>query len=102
MKLVGTDEHFTKGKHFFKKVDTPQVGDVGLWSNGKTGKDAEGHMAIFDANSGFIDPPENILPGDLWSASHPGGRAFGPAKISFYNNKNNYGTVTWYRYWKAI
>ena len=100
--VVGTDANFVKGKHYFKKVYTPQVGDVGLWSNGKKKEEARGHMAIFDANAGFTDSPKNKQPGNLWSASSPtSDRDFGPAKISFYDNKNNYGTVTWYRYWKA-
>jgi cell wall-associated NlpC family hydrolase len=97
--LVGTDSHFIKGKHFFKKVDSPQVGDVGLWSNGKLGKNASGHMAIYDANVGKT--PKGLV-GNLWSASNPtSSRKYGSARIDFFDHKSGYGTVTWYRYWKA-
>ena len=87
--LVGTDANFIKGKHFFKKVDTPQVGDIGWWN---------GHMAIYDPNAGKT---EKGLVGNLWSASHPDGRDFGSARVDFYDNKHDHGTVNWYRYWKA-
>ena len=30
-KLVGTDENFIQGKHFFKEVFVPQAGDIGWW-----------------------------------------------------------------------
>jgi cell wall-associated NlpC family hydrolase len=96
--LVGTDSHFIKDKHFFKKVDSPQVGDVGLWSNGKLGKDASGHLAIYDASAGKT---KKGLDGNLLSATHPGGGNFAPARIDFFDHKSGYGTVTWYRYWKA-
>jgi RHS repeat-associated protein len=60
----------------------PQVGDVGLLN---------GHMFIYDPNAGDDR--------DLWSASHPGGRPFGPASTDWdgYN-----GDVQWYRYREHI
>jgi hypothetical protein len=98
--LVGTDSHFIKDKHFFKKVDSPQVGDVGLWSNGKLGKDASGHVAIYVPNAGLCGK-EGKTAGNLLSATHPGGRKFRPEHVSFFDGHDGYGTVTWYRYWKA-
>jgi len=55
----------------------PQVGDVGLYM---------GHMVIYDPNAGVNR--------DVWSASHPGGRPFGPASSTWYP-----GPVQWYRYY---
>ena len=96
---VGTDAKFTKGTHFFKKVDAPQVGDIGWWTNGKKDEDAGGHMVIFDPKVGKTD---RGVVGNLWSASNSTSpRNFGAAHDSFYNGKHGYGTVTWYRYWRA-
>ena len=86
--LVGADANFVKGKHFFKKVDTPQVGDIGWW---------DGHMVIYDSKAGPTVANKKI-DGDVWSASKPGGNDFGSARTSFYTKK--YGAVTWHRYWK--
>lgn len=47
-KLVGSEENFVKGTHFFKQVSLPQVEDIGWWHNGKTGDKAAGHMVIYD------------------------------------------------------
>lgn len=96
--IVGTDSNFLKGKHYFKKVGAPQVGDVGVWSNGKSGNDARGHMAIYDTGAGKT---KKGLVGNLWSATHPGGDKFGPSRIDFFDHMSGYGSVTWYRYWKA-
>jgi hypothetical protein len=52
--------------------------DVGLYP---------GHMVIYDPNAG---PNRNV-----WSASHPGGRVFGPGNSSWYLNL---GPVQWFRY----
>jgi cell wall-associated NlpC family hydrolase len=65
----------------------PQVGDVAWWN---------GHMAIYDPNAGVVDKQV----AKLWSASHPGGRDFGPTPIEWFTKK--YGPVTWYRYDKPI
>ena len=92
--LVGIDADFVKGRHFFKKVTMPQVGDIGWWN---------GHVAIYDNNVGKTDKG---LDGNLWSARNPE-QPFGPARINWYDNYvdkktgKNYGTVKWYRYWKA-
>ena len=61
----------------------PQVGDIAWW---------DGHMAIYDPNAGMVFREV----AHLWSASHPGGRKFGPAAIQWYSKK--YGPVKWYRY----
>ena len=92
--LVGSDADFVKGKHFFKKVLTPQVGDIGWWN---------GHMAIYDNNAGKTVPEG--AEGNLWSARTTGFN-FGPARINWYDNYvdktgKNYGIVKWYRYWSA-
>ena len=84
--MVGTNAKFVKGKHFFKQVATPQVGDIGWWN---------GHMAIYDLNAGKTKPEE--LDGNLWSARNTN-RPFGAARIDWYVNR--YGAVKWYRYWK--
>lgn len=81
--LVGTDSNFVKGKHYFKKVAAPQVGDVGVWSNGKSGSDARGHIAIYDAGAGKTQKKQD---GNLWSATRPGGSEFGPARIDFFDH----------------
>lgn len=88
-KMAGTETNFVKGQHFFKKVLVPQPGDIGWW---------EGHMAIYDVNAGKTEKGQVA---NLWSASQPGGRDFGPAHTNFYDNKHGAGAVTWYRYWKA-
>ena len=88
-KLVGTDKNFVQGKHFFKKVTMPQAGDIGLW---------KGHMAIYDNNVGKTEKGQD---GNLWSASRTGGRDFGPARVDFYDGKDGFGKVVWYRYWMA-
>jgi len=67
---------------YFTPVSAPQVGDVGLYP---------GHMAIYDPNAS-----KGM---DVWSASRPGGRAFGPRKSSWYLKL---GPVQWYRYNKPI
>lgn len=92
--LVGTDADFVKGKHFFKQVALPQVGDIGWWN---------GHMAIYDNNAGVTDKGTE---GNLWSARDIGYK-FGPARINWFDNYvvkktgKNYGIVKWYRYWSA-
>ena len=63
--------------------NVPQVGDVAWWN---------GHMAIYDPKVGKVG--REI--GSLWSASHPGGRKFGPAVVKWYSDE--YGPVKWYRY----
>ena len=94
--VVGTDANFVKGTHFFKKVDTPQVGDVGWWN---------GHMAIYDLNAGKT-VTKTPLDGNQWSARTTG-QNFGPTRRNWYDNHvdektdKHYGTVKWYRYWKA-
>ena len=88
--LVGTDEKFVKGGHFFKRVSMPQAGDIGWW---------QGHLAIYDKDVGKTDKGQD---GNVWSASSPTSpRKFGPGRIDWYDNKNGAGAVTWYRYWKA-
>ena len=68
--------------YFTPVVGDPQVGDVGVLN---------GHMFIYDPNAA-----ENR---DLWAASHPGGRDFGPSSTDWegYN-----GDVQWYRYREPI
>ena len=87
--LVGTDQNFIKGKHFFKEVSSPQTGDVGWW---------KGHMAIYDKDAGTT--PRGQV-GHLWSASNPKGSGFGVARTDFYDFKDGKGQIIWYRYWKA-
>lgn len=101
-KLVGSDKNFVEGKHFFKKVFAPQVGDVGWWHNGKIGEGAAGHMAIYDISAGKTEPHK--VDGNLWSATNRKSEyGFGPAHTNFFDNdqKYGYGIVTWYRYWIA-
>ncbi len=93
-KLVGTDADFIKGKHFFKRVSFPQVGDIGWWHNGKTG-----HMAIYDPNSGMCGKEKNIA-GNVWSASNSKGPPFGAAHSSWYDKEYNMPTQ-WHRYWES-
>ena len=100
--LAGADKNFVKGKHFFKKAANPQVGDIGWWHNGKSGKEAAGHMAIYDNNAGKTKP--NGVVGNVWSATNRSSEyGFGPAHTKFFDNdkKHGYGTVVWYRYWIA-
>lgn len=52
-----------------------EVGDVGVYP---------GHVVIYGGNTGTGK--------DVWSASHTGGPAFGPANSAWY------GTPVWYRY----
>ena len=84
-----------------KKVDTPQVGDIGRWTNGLP-KDKElGHMAIFDPKVGNCGK-KNRTVGNVWSASNStSDRNFGAAHESFFTDREGYGSVTWYRFWKA-
>ena len=101
--LAGSDADFVKGKHFFKKVSLPQVGDIGWWHNGKSGDAAAGHMAIYDQNSGMCGQRKNVE-GNLWSAyNRKSGVNFGPAHTQFFDNdkESGYGIVVWYRYWIA-
>jgi len=94
--LVGTDQNFVPGKHFFKQVNVPQVGDIAWWN---------GHMAIYDPHAGKTVPEG--LDGNIWSARRKG-LDFGPTRQNWYDNyvdketSKNYGTVQWYRYWKAL
>jgi len=93
--LVGSDASFISGKHFFKQVSTPQVGDVGWWN---------GHMAIYDPNAGKTDT-DTPLNGNQWSARTTG-KKFGATRQNWYDNYvdsdtgKEYGIVKWYRYWK--
>ena len=60
---------------FAPVVGPPQVGDIGVYPK---------HVDLYGGS---------LAPGrDVWSASHPGGRPFGPA------NSGWYGTPVWYRY----
>lgn len=88
--LIGSDDSFVKGKHFFKQVDQPQAGDIGWWHNGQSG-----HMVIYDVDAGKT---ENGLQANVWSASNPTGRAFGPARIDWYDKQYN-APPKWFRYW---
>ena len=94
MNLAGDDTNFIQGKHFFKLVSLPQVGDVGWWHNGKGG-----HMAIYDPNSGMCGQ-ENKTAGNVWSASNARGPAFGAAHSSWYD-KDYKIHVKWFRFWKS-
>lgn len=89
--LAGTEASFVQGKHYFKQVSHPQAGDIGWWHNGKSG-----HMVIYDKNAGLTEP--NKQQGNVWSASNPTGRAFGPARIDWYDKQYN-ASAKWYRYW---
>lgn len=91
--LAGTEANFVQGKHFFKQVSHPQAGDIGWWHNGKSG-----HMVIYDNDAGTTEP--NKQQGNVWSASNPSGRAFGPGRIDWYDKQYN-APAKWYRYWKA-
>lgn len=78
-----------KGRHYFKQVSTPQTGDVGWWN---------GHVAIFDLGAGLCGIGNKIV-GNVWSASRPGGRPFGPGHSSWYDKE--YKTpAKWFRYWR--
>jgi RHS repeat-associated protein len=74
----GTTAMFSSNPLFKKSPNnSPQVGDVGLYS---------GHMVIYDPNAG-----KNR---NVWSAHHTNGPPYGPGRSSWY------GTPTWYRYYK--
>ena len=92
--LVNTENDMVmKGKHF-KKVSTPQVGDIGWW---------DGHMVIYDPalaqDVSLRNKPQPTGTKSVWSASSPGSpRPFGPAWTHWFKN----GTPpVWYRYFKA-
>lgn len=91
--LVGQEADFIQGKHFFRQVSQPQAGDIGWWHNGKSG-----HMVIYDNDAGTTEP--NKQQGNVWSASNPSGRAFGPGRIDWYDKQYN-APAKWYRYWIA-
>ena len=90
--VVGADADFVKGKHFFKEVFMPQVGDIGWWHNGKAG-----HVLIYDPASGPA-PPENVQ-GNAWSARDKG-VLFSSVRYQWYDKIYN-AQAKWYRYWKA-
>ena len=91
-----------KGKHFFKKVANPQVGDIGWWHNGKSGKEAAGHMVIYDMDAGIAIGKDGIkVPGNCRSARNKtSGHNFGPSRINWHDEKFN-ALAKWYRYWIA-
>jgi hypothetical protein len=65
----------------FLPVDSPQLGDVGLY---------DGHVVIYDPNAGLTRTGLNA---DVWSATHPHGETFGPGVSTWYGND-----VHWYTY----
>ena len=73
-KLVSADESFVKGKHFFKEVFMPQVGDICWWP---------GHMSIYDPASGAA-PPHNVL-GNAWSERDKG-KNFSSVRYQWYDD----------------
>lgn len=100
-KLVGSEENFVKGTHFFKQVSLPQVGDIGWWHNGKTGDEAAGHMVIYDINAGTAIGKGGVkVSGDCWSARNKTSEYnYGPSQVNWHEKTYN-APAKWYRYWK--